>query len=83
VLVLRKVTERPEAVEAGAARVVGTSRTRIVEETLRVMNEPNEYSKMAQARNPFGDGHASERIAEALRARFGKAHPGTGKGCGT
>ncbi len=66
VLVLRDVTERPEAVEAGTVRVVGTSRAHIVEWTRRLLEDADEYSKMARAVNPYGDGMAAERIASAL-----------------
>jgi UDP-N-acetylglucosamine 2-epimerase (non-hydrolysing) len=66
VLVLRDVTERPEGVEAGVAKLVGTDCDRIVESTERLLNDHAEYSKMAQGMNPYGDGHASERILEAL-----------------
>jgi UDP-N-acetylglucosamine 2-epimerase (non-hydrolysing) len=66
VLVLREVTERPEAVEAGTARVVGTSRDRIVAAAARLLDDPAEYTRMAHAANPFGDGHAASRIVEAL-----------------
>jgi UDP-N-acetylglucosamine 2-epimerase (non-hydrolysing) len=68
VLVLREVTERPEAVTAGTARVVGTSRERVVGETTRLLEDPAEYARMARAVNPFGDGHAAERIVGALLA---------------
>ena len=66
VLVLRAVTERPEAVAAGTVRLVGTDRTQIVEWTRRLMDNPDEYDKMAKAVNPYGDGHAAERIVAAL-----------------
>jgi UDP-N-acetylglucosamine 2-epimerase (non-hydrolysing) len=66
VLVLREVTERPEAVEAGAVKVVGTETERIVMETERLMNDRAEYERMARAVNPYGDGHASERIVQIL-----------------
>jgi UDP-N-acetylglucosamine 2-epimerase (non-hydrolysing) len=66
VLVLREVTERPEAVEAGTARVVGTSRERVVGAAARLLDDAAEYARMAQARNPFGDGHAARRIVDAL-----------------
>ena len=66
VLVLREVTERPEAVEAGAVRVVGTDRERIVAETCRLLNNPADYERMARAVNPYGDGRASQRIVAAL-----------------
>nr|MBC7244577.1 UDP-N-acetylglucosamine 2-epimerase (non-hydrolyzing) [Chloroflexota bacterium] len=66
VLVLREVTERPEAVEAGTVRVVGTDRARIVAWTRRLLDDRKEYEQMAQAVNPYGDGHAAERIVKAL-----------------
>jgi UDP-N-acetylglucosamine 2-epimerase (non-hydrolysing) len=66
VLVLREVTERPEGVEAGAARVVGTDPTRIVAEALRLVRDPVEHARMARAANPYGDGHAAPRIVDAL-----------------
>jgi len=66
VLVLRKVSERPEAIEAGAAKVVGTDAKSIVEETLLLLEDEREYSKMAKASNPFGDGHAAERIVKII-----------------
>jgi UDP-N-acetylglucosamine 2-epimerase (non-hydrolysing) len=64
VLVMRETTERQEAIEAGTARLVGTSRELIVKETLRLLDDSSEYRAMSGARNPFGDGNASERIAE-------------------
>jgi UDP-N-acetylglucosamine 2-epimerase (non-hydrolysing) len=66
VLVLREVTERPEAVEAGTVKVVGTDRERIVEETVRLLEGPAEYARMAHAVNPYGDGHVAERIVNSL-----------------
>ena len=66
VLVLREVTERPEAVEAGTAKLVGTERARIVAEVGRLLTDAAEYGRMARAINPFGDGHAAERIVDAL-----------------
>jgi UDP-N-acetylglucosamine 2-epimerase (non-hydrolysing) len=65
-LVLREVTERPEGVTTGALRLVGTDRARIVAETFRLMDDRSEYELMAQAQNPFGDGHAAERIVASL-----------------
>jgi UDP-N-acetylglucosamine 2-epimerase (non-hydrolysing) len=62
VLVLRDVTERPEGVESGVARLLGTDRSTIVRETLRLLDDPNEYSRMAIGGNPYGDGHAAARI---------------------
>ena len=66
VLVLRDVTERPEAVEAGTAKLVGTDRSRIVRETKRLLQDQGEYRRMARAVNPYGDGLASKRIVQAL-----------------
>jgi UDP-N-acetylglucosamine 2-epimerase (non-hydrolysing) len=66
VLVLREVTERPEAVEAGTVEVVGTETQIIVRETTRLLDDPAKYERMARAINPYGDGHASERIVRAL-----------------
>jgi UDP-N-acetylglucosamine 2-epimerase (non-hydrolysing) len=66
VLVLREVTERPEAIEAGTARLVGTNRERIIEQTRLLLDDPEEHSRMAHAINPYGDGHAAERIVHAL-----------------
>jgi UDP-N-acetylglucosamine 2-epimerase (non-hydrolysing) len=68
VLVMRAVTERPEAVQAGTVRVVGTERETIVRETARLLDDPAAYAAMAQAINPYGDGKASERIAQAILA---------------
>jgi UDP-N-acetylglucosamine 2-epimerase (non-hydrolysing) len=66
VLVLREVTERPEAIQAGTARLVGTDPQRIVSETVRLLTDPAEYNRMARAVNPYGDGRAAERIVSAL-----------------
>lgn len=68
VLVLRERTERPEAIEAGTALLVGTDKDRIVAETRRLMDDPNAHASMVTGANPFGDGHAAERILEALQA---------------
>ncbi len=64
VLVLRDTSERPEAVTAGASRVVGTRRERIVEAAAHLLDDSREYQRMAAVRNPYGDGRAAERIAE-------------------
>lgn len=69
VLVLREVTERPEAIEAGVARLVGTDPERIVGEVERLLTDEAAYRQMARAVNPFGDGHAAERIARILVER--------------
>lgn len=67
VLVLRDKTERPEAVEAGTAVLVGTDPKRVVAEVERLLRSGQAYRRMAKARNPFGDGRASQRIARILR----------------
>jgi UDP-N-acetylglucosamine 2-epimerase (non-hydrolysing) len=66
VLVARAVTERPEAVDAGLAVVVGTDRDRIVREASRLLNDPQHYASMVANLNPFGDGRAAERITNAI-----------------
>ena len=64
VLVMRDTTERPEAIEAGTARLVGTDRNTIEQNVVLLLSDPEEYNTMAHATNPFGDGHAAERIAD-------------------
>jgi UDP-N-acetylglucosamine 2-epimerase (non-hydrolysing) len=71
VLVARNVTERPEAVESGAALIVGTDRTKIVREASKLLDSPVHYQSMTAGSNPFGDGHAAERIADIIEAFFG------------
>jgi UDP-N-acetylglucosamine 2-epimerase (non-hydrolysing) len=66
VLVLREITERPEGIEAGTLKLVGTDSGRIVEWTNRLLDDPSAYGQMAKAANPFGDGHAAEKIVQAL-----------------
>ena len=79
VLVLRNTTERPEAVAAGTAKLIGTSSAAIVQEASRLLNDPACYLAMAQAVNPFGDGHASERIVTGCRQFLDEARaPGDG-----
>ena len=68
VLVLRRTTERPEAVEAGTARLVGVDAEAIASEAHRLLSDPEAYNAMARAVNPFGDGKASSRILEACLA---------------
>jgi UDP-N-acetylglucosamine 2-epimerase (non-hydrolysing) len=68
-LVLRDVTERPEGVEAGTLKLVGTETSLIVEEAKRLLDDQSAYGKMARAANPYGDGHAAEKIVRALLAR--------------
>ena len=62
-----ETTERPEAVDAGTARLVGNRKETILEECARLLDDPGAYEAMARAHNPYGDGRASERIGEALR----------------
>lgn len=71
VLVLRRTTERPEAVDAGAARLVGTDSSCIVEEVSRLLNDSSAYEAMSRAVNPFGDGQASQRILHLCRTHLG------------
>jgi UDP-N-acetylglucosamine 2-epimerase (non-hydrolysing) len=67
-LVLREKTERPEGVDAGVLKLVGTDDQRIFAETQKLLDDPQAYAAMAHAENPFGDGHAAERIVKALLA---------------
>jgi len=67
ILVLREKTERPEAVEAGTVKLVGTDPDRIVQEAAALLDNPAEVERMSRIHNPYGDGHASERIESALR----------------
>ncbi|MDJ0798465.1 MAG: UDP-N-acetylglucosamine 2-epimerase (non-hydrolyzing) [Calothrix sp. MO_167.B12] len=67
VLVLRKTTERPEAVAAGTAKLVGTEPGQIVATTAQLLSDPTAYQAMANAINPFGDGHAAERILQIVQ----------------
>lgn len=71
VLVLRDNTERPEAVDAGTVRLVGTDEDRIVSEVSTLLTDATAYDAMAHAVNPYGDGHASERIVASIHALFG------------
>ncbi|TYT27142.1 UDP-N-acetylglucosamine 2-epimerase (non-hydrolyzing) [Luteimonas viscosa] len=71
VLVMRDTTERPEAVEAGTVRLVGTDAIRIAAEANRLLDDTVAYEAMAHAHNPYGDGQASRRIADALVAWAG------------
>ncbi|MEO0801421.1 MAG: UDP-N-acetylglucosamine 2-epimerase (non-hydrolyzing) [Cyanobacteria bacterium J06642_2] len=68
VLVLRETTERPEAIAAGTAKLVGTETETIVTEATRLLTDKDAYENMSRAVNPFGDGKASDRILEALRS---------------
>jgi UDP-N-acetylglucosamine 2-epimerase (non-hydrolysing) len=73
VLILREVTERPEVVDAGAGRLVGTDATRIVSEASALLTDEREYARMSNTRNPFGDGRASRRIVQMLAHRLSGA----------
>jgi UDP-N-acetylglucosamine 2-epimerase (non-hydrolysing) len=70
-LVLRDVTERPEGVDAGTLKLVGTETSTIVHEAKRLLEDQSAYTEMAQAVNPYGDGHAAEKIIQALLATNG------------
>jgi len=67
VLVMRETTERPEAIAAGTARLVGTDPERIVNEVARLLDDPETHAAMATAHNPYGDGRAASRICDLLR----------------
>ncbi len=71
ILVMREVTERPEGVEAGIARLTGMNSERIVKEAKKLLFSKIAYKKMAKAVNPYGDGHAAERIVKAILRNFG------------
>ena len=71
VLVLRDTTERPEGIDAGTLKLVGTDEETIYSETKKLLTDQTEYKSMSHASNPYGDGHASERIADAIIEYFG------------
>lgn len=77
VLVLRESTERPEAVDAGTVRLVGTDEDTIVEATEQLLHDPAAYARMANAVNPYGDGAAAERSVAAIAHHFGLGPPAT------
>jgi UDP-N-acetylglucosamine 2-epimerase len=66
VLVMRETTERPEGVDAGTLKLVGTETESIVREAKRLLEDKSAYARMAKAANPYGDGHAAEKIIQAL-----------------
>lgn len=66
VLVMRDVTERPEGVAAGTLKIVGTTEENIYQETKRLLEDPIEHKRMSEAKNPYGDGHASQRIVDVV-----------------
>ena len=70
VLVLRDTTERPEGIEAGTLKLVGTDENKIYNETKKLLTDINEYEKMSKASNPYGDGNASKRIVDAIINRY-------------
>jgi UDP-N-acetylglucosamine 2-epimerase (non-hydrolysing) len=72
VLVLRDTTERPEGIDAGTLKLVGTDAEVIYKETMRLLTDAEEYRRMSRAGNPYGDGHASERIVDAIIEKFSK-----------
>lgn len=75
VLVMRETTERPEGIEAGTSRLVGTEPEVIVREAARLLDSAEEYERMSQATNPFGDGHACERCLDIMAASFHRTAP--------
>ena len=81
VLVMREVTERPEGIDAGTLKLVGTSEEGIYGAFKRLLEDPAEYEKMSKACNPYGDGHACERIADILEGKaYSPWRPETAKG---
>ena len=70
VLVMRDTTERPEALAAGTVKLVGTSRDVIVKETMNLLQNPDDYARMSQAHNPYGDGQAVGRIIEVVLSKM-------------
>ena len=67
VLVMRDTTERPEALEAGTVKLIGTNTQKIIDEAMDLINNQESYNKMSKAHNPYGDGHACEKIVEFLK----------------
>ena len=70
VLVLRDTTERPEGIKAGTLKLTGTDEEVIYNETKKLLSDKEAYNAMSHASNPYGDGHASERIADAIIEKF-------------
>ncbi len=77
VVCTRNKTERPEAVDAGTVLLAGTERQAVFDTVARLLRDPDAYRHCAEAPNPFGDGHASERIVEAIRGYLGRPGPAT------
>jgi UDP-N-acetylglucosamine 2-epimerase (non-hydrolysing) len=71
VLVLRDTTERPEAIDAGVARLIGTNTERIISEVTNLINHSTEYLEMASGASPYGDGEAAKRILGVIENFFG------------
>ena len=67
VIVMRDTTERPEAVDAGTVKLVGTDKEMIIQEAQKLLDDKNEYEKMSQAHNPYGDGKACQKIVKFLK----------------
>jgi UDP-N-acetylglucosamine 2-epimerase (non-hydrolysing) len=67
---MRDTTERPEAVDAGTVKLVGTDRATIVREANRLLDDPVAYESMARAHNPYGDGKAAARICSILKTKY-------------
>ena len=67
VLVMRDTTERPEALEAGTVKLVGTNKETIIKEAQKLLDDENEYNTMSKAHNPYGDGKACERIVNFIK----------------
>ena len=72
VLVMRDTTERPEAIEAGTVKLVGTDYNKIIDSVSQLLDVPAYYDKMSRAVNPYGDGQASKRIVDAIIEKFSK-----------
>ena len=70
VLILREVTERPEVVKAGGAKIVGTNPDTIIAETIRLLEDTKEYNRMANIVNPFGDGRAAQRVINFIKHKL-------------
>ncbi len=82
VLVMRETTERPEAVDAGTVRLVGTDEERIVHEATRLLDDPQAYAAMSRAHNPYGDGRAAARIASVIQQRYATTPGASSTGAG-
>ena len=67
---MRKKTERPEVIEAGVAKLVGTNPDTIVAETTKLLTDPIEYAAMAKGASPYGDGHAAEKIVRIIEEKI-------------